>query len=139
MKRYDERFRGMLRASGHSLTTTRRIVFEAIKAHGPLTISDLVARCGDIDRASVYRSVQLFEALGIARRLYSGWKYKIELTDLFGHHHHHATCGSCGRIIPMDEDEALETALKHLAAKHGFALHGHEIELNGLCAECRTH
>lgn len=137
MNRYDERFRGMLRANGHSITATRSMVFGAIKAHGPLTISDLVARCSGTDRASVYRSVQLFETLGIARRLYSGWKYKVELTDIFGHHHHHATCSICGRIIPLAEDEALEMALKHLAAQHGFALNGHEIELNGVCEQCR--
>lgn len=129
-------FATILRENGHSLTKTRQMVFAALDTNEPLTMHELVERCRDIDRASVYRSIGLFEEIGIVRRLYTGWKYKIELSDRFGLHHHHATCGNCGQIIPLEEDAALESALRRLAAQHSFTITGHEIELTGFCQEC---
>lgn len=129
-------FATLLRDNGHSLTRTRQAVFAALDTDDPITMHDLVQRCDGIDRASVYRSVALFEEIGIVRRLYTGWKYKIELSDRFGLHHHHATCAKCGRIIPLEEDVALESALRRLAERHAFRISGHEIELTGLCEEC---
>lgn len=129
-------FATILRENSHSLTKTRQNVFRALDTDEPLTMHELVERCREIDRASVYRSVALFEQIGIVRRLYTGWKYKIELSDRFGLHHHHATCSNCGKIIPLEEDTALESAIRRLAERHAFTVTGHEIELTGLCRQC---
>ena len=131
-------FATILRENNFSLTKSREIVFKALDTDSPITMHELVERCAQIDRASVYRSVALFETVGIVRRLYTGWKYKIELSDRFGSHHHHATCKKCGKIIPLEEDSRLEQALRSLASRHNFALSGHEIELTGLCEHCTT-
>ena len=129
-------FATILRDNGYSTTKTRQAVFAALSSHKPLSMHELVERCSDIDRASVYRSVALFEEIGIVHRLYTGWKYTIELSDRFGLHHHHATCSRCGKIISLEEDTALESALRRLADKHSFVISGHEIELTGLCNNC---
>lgn len=129
-------FATILRQNGHSVTKTRQTVFAALDIDEPITMHALVERCSNIDRASVYRSVALFEQTGIVRRLYTGWKYKIELSDRFGLHHHHATCSKCGQIIPLEEDTALESSLRRLAAQHSFTITSHEIELTGLCQKC---
>ncbi len=129
-------FATILRENGHSLTKTRQNVFRALDIDEPLTMHELVERCREIDRASVYRSIALFEQIGIVRRLYTGWKYKIELSDRFGLHHHHATCSNCGKIIALEEDTALESAIRRLAERHAFTVTGHEIELTGLCRQC---
>jgi len=40
-----------------------------------------------------------------------GWKYKLELSNAFQHHHHHLTCLQCGGVTPLPEDGvARETA-----------------------------
>jgi Fur family ferric uptake transcriptional regulator len=132
----NEIFATLLRENGCSLTKTRQRVFAALDLDEPITMHELVERCEDVDRASVYRSVALFEEIGVVRRLYNGWKYKIELSDRFGLHHHHATCSRCGNVIPLEEDTALESALRRLAARHSFRVTGHEIELKGLCSDC---
>lgn len=134
----NELFATILRENKYSVTASRRAVFEALDDREPCTMHELVAKCQGIDRASVYRSIGLFESLGITRRLYSGWKYKIELSDMFGHHHHHATCVQCGRLFPLDEDVAVESALKALAKRHSFVMKSHEIELTVLCKKCQT-
>jgi len=98
----------------------------------------LVARCSDIDRASVYRTVALFEKLGIVKRLQMGWKYKLELSDQFHHHHHHLTCLNCGKIVPLPADPELETKLRAIAAHERFKIRDHQIEIQGLCENCRN-
>ena len=96
----------------------------------------LAEKVREADRASVYRAVDLFERLGIVQRLNTGWKYKLELTDMFADHHHHLTCVNCGRTIAMNETE-LETAIARLAARHNFRPTSHQIEVQGLCQSCQ--
>lgn len=100
-------------------------------------MSELVADCASVDRASVYRTAELFEKLGIVMRIPNGWKYRLELGEAFLEHHHHATCRKCGASIAMPENPALEASLRELAARRDFALESHQIELVGLCAACR--
>lgn len=99
-------------------------------------MSELVKRCANIDRASVYRSIALFEEIGIAHRLYAGWKYRIELSERFDHHHHHATCTECGTSVILEEDPAFEAAIQQLANHYRFSVASHQVELVGICAVC---
>jgi len=98
---------------------------------------EVVARCPDIDRASVYRTISLFERLGVVLRLQVGWKYRLELSDIFHDHHHHATCLHCGRTTPLHEDPSLEKLLQTIARAHQFDLERHQLELQGMCARCQ--
>jgi Fur family ferric uptake transcriptional regulator len=132
-----EAFKELLKSNGQSVTKARLSVFEVLLGQEPLAMHELVKRAGQIDRASVYRAVDLFERLGIAQRLNTGWKYKLELTDKFAEHHHHLTCVHCGRTIAMNESE-LEDLITKLAAAHHFTPKAHQIEIQGLCAECQT-
>jgi Fur family ferric uptake transcriptional regulator len=110
-------------------------VFDALLGKEPLDMHTLVEKSAQVDRASVYRAVELFERLGVVQRLYSGWKYKLELSDKFAEHHHHLTCVRCGKTTPMNEHE-LEALITKLAATHGFTPSAHQIEIQGLCAQC---
>ncbi|HVI60608.1 MAG TPA: Fur family transcriptional regulator [Candidatus Saccharimonadales bacterium] len=127
-----------LKRHNQNLTKPRRVVFAAFQGAEPQTMQQLVAACPTIDRASVYRTVALFEKLGIIQRLQIGWKYKLELTDSFSRHHHHMTCQQCGRIITFDESPELERQLRWLAASHRFKIRGHQLEIQGLCPTCRV-
>lgn len=126
-----------LRQHGYSATQARKRVFKALQGQQPLSMHTLIERCGDIDRASVYRTVSLFEELGIIQRLQSGWKYRLELSDTFREHHHHATCLRCGTSYDVPEDTRLEVRLYELADLFGFQLERHQLELQGVCAECQ--
>jgi Fur family ferric uptake transcriptional regulator len=121
------------------MTEPRQVVFEALQNHEPQTMNSLVTACQQkIDRASVYRTVQLFERLGIVQRLQIGWKYKLELSDAFSHHHHHLSCSVCGIVIPIKEDKFLERQLYDLAEAHSFLPESHQLEIRGICEICRT-
>jgi Fur family ferric uptake transcriptional regulator len=89
-----------------------------------------------MDRASVYRTVTLFEKLGIVQRINIGWKYRIELSDKFADHHHHLVCTKCSKIIPIDADN-LEVFIEQVAAQNKFKAINHQVEIQGLCNKCR--
>jgi Fur family ferric uptake transcriptional regulator len=133
-----QQFSTTLKASKQSLTKSRLAVFGALQDKEPQTMREVVEACkGRVDRASVYRTIALFEKLGIVQRLQIGWKYKLELSDAFHHHHHHLTCLKCGRTIPLPEDRQLEARLHGLARAQNFVMQGHQLEIQGLCAGCR--
>jgi Fur family transcriptional regulator, ferric uptake regulator len=129
-------FTNLLKRQGYSVTNARLLVFEALLDQEPMSMHQLVERAKDIDRASVYRTIDLFERLHIVQRLNTGWKYKIELTDKFTDHHHHVTCASCGKTVVMNE-QSLEQFIDQVAHAHGFKPLAHQIEIQGLCAQCQ--
>ncbi len=127
----------VLKQKGYSLTSPRKLIFELMLNSGPLTIAELIAKAGDtIDRATVYRTTELFEELGIAHRLNIGWKYKLELSDAFVGHHHHLHCTNCGKTYDLPANTMLETMIDSVAAKESFSPRGHQLEIYGLCAQC---
>lgn len=128
-------FRSLLKGQGYSITQARLAVFDALLGQEPLSMHELVARAQDVDRASVYRTIDLFERLGIVQRLNTGWKYKIELSDKFTDHHHHITCVQCGKTVAMNEHE-LERFIDLIAREQGFTPISHQIEIQGLCEAC---
>lgn len=133
---YDN-LRSILKQSGASLTNPRKVVFDLMLNKGPQSVQVLVQRGkGKIDRATVYRTIDLFERLGIVRRLNIGWKYKIELSDVFTGHHHHMYCTNCNRMFNLPDNPMLETMIDTVAAKSGFSPRGHQLEVSGLCANC---
>src|SRR5580692_6723290 len=124
-----ETFGQTLQQAGYSNTRSRRVVFEALQGQEPLSMHELVMACTkQVDRASVYRTISLFEKLGIVQRLQIGWKYKLELSAAFSHHHHHLTCTSCRQTTPLPEDKQLENRLLRLANKLRFTPQDHQIE-----------
>jgi Fur family ferric uptake transcriptional regulator len=128
----------ILKQKDYSLTKPRLIVFEALRNSEPQTMAELIARVGNkSDRATVYRTVELFEKLGITHRLNIGFKYKIELSEIFNEHHHHMHCTNCGRTIPLPANPMLETMIDTVAAKADFSPRGHQLEIHGLCANCQ--
>ncbi len=131
-------FATVLKQHKRSLTKPRQAVFEALVGHEPQTMHQLLARLPQIDRATVYRTVDLLEALDVIKRLQIGWKYKLELSDAFSSHHHHLTCTVCGRVISVAEDPRIEQRIKALVQQHGFTLRDHQLEIQGICRTCRN-
>lgn len=126
-----------IKKQGYSLTQQRQFVFDLLINQEPLTMSELISKTKNkIDRASVYRIIDLFEKLGIVQRLNIGWKYKIELSDKFADHHHHLSCQRCGRVIPINE-KSLENFINQLVKQYNFSARSHQIEIQGLCGTCK--
>ena len=126
-----------LKRQGFSLTKPRELVFDLLLNKEPQTMNEIHKRIDRrIDRASLYRIINVFEQSGVVQRLPVGWKYKIELTDLFTHHHHHITCIGCAKIFPIKEDASIEKLISELAIKYKVVSTGHQLEVQGYCENC---
>lgn len=88
-----------------------------------------------IGYATVYRTLKLFVEAGLANEilLHDG-QTRYEHV-LHGEHHDHLICTGCNTIIEF-ENEAMETLQDEIAARHGFTIKNHKMEIYGFCAEC---
>lgn len=120
------------------LTEPRRELFQLLNsAERPLTTSELLKLSCLAERTSVYRTLELFESIGIVEVLQIKGKLRYELKEPFKPHHHHLVCTCCGELLPLDNDK-LERIIHALASSHGYRLTSHHVELQGLCKACQS-
>ena len=90
-----------------------------------------------VGRASVYRTLEQLEELGLVQRVdLGGESAAYERVDPTGHHHHHLVCTTCGKVVPF-EDSGLERAIHAVNTSDGFEVEAHEVTLRGTCERCR--
>lgn len=127
-----------LKEAGSNATKSRQSVFNELQKNGPISIAALTAATKQqTDRATVYRTVELFEKLGIVNRIWHDTAHQVELSEIFTPHHHHAVCQNCGRIVDITSSE-LESAISTLAKHHKFLALNHTVELSGYCSNCQS-
>jgi len=88
-------------------------------------------------QAKDYRTLKLFVEAGLAREilLHDGQtRYEHVLA---GEHHDHLVCTGCNAIIEF-KNETIEKLQDEIAARHGFMIRSHKLEIYGLCSNCRT-
>ena len=130
------RFKNLLKQNGHFVTKPRLRLFAILQKRPALTMQQLIVLLNRHDQATVYRNIDLFEKLGIVNRIRLGWHTKIELSDVFIHHHHHFSCLKCGRVINLPENRIVENQIAQLGASKQFKAMDHQLEIRGLCQTC---
>ena len=131
-------FESILKDAGQSVTKPRRAVFDTLShADEPLKNGDIARRTPDVDRASVYRTLELFTKLGVTTTTIRGWTPFTELAEPFKPHHHHMICEQCGCVEEIASD-TLEDVLTLIANRHEFSLKSHTVELSGICITCKN-
>lgn len=132
-----DRFTQILKDNNTSVTKVRRAIFTALsEADKPLKNGQVATLVPSVDRASVYRTLELFAQLGITTTTIRGWTPFTELAEPFKQHHHHIICEQCGKVVEIEND-TLEDVLNIVAARHDFSLTKHIVELTGLCGSCQ--
>ena len=140
-----ERFKETLRRRGLKVTNQRLLVLETIADHPGehLTAEELYELARDkypeIGLATIYRTLQVLVDLNVIDRVsFDDGFVRYELGDAgqdSRHHHHHAICQRCGRVISFEGD-LLETLEEALYDTIGFVVTDHEVKLTGYCREC---
>lgn len=126
-------FEKILLKAGHSLTQPRKVIFGLLEnADIPMGINEIIQESPTIDRATVYRTIELFEELKVFKRVWFGKSYKLELSESFQKHHHHLVCEICGEIQKIDSS-SLESLLGKLTKKMDYQPTDHHVELFGKC------
>lgn len=131
-------FKKLLRKNSNFVTMPRMRLFATLQKHPALTLKELIAATPKHDQVTVYRNVDLFEKLGIINRLRLGWQTKIELSDIFLHHHHHLTCIKCSKIFDLPENTMIEEQINKIAKENSFKPTDHQLEIRGYCHSCSS-
>ncbi len=130
-----------LRANGHRVTEPRRAVWAALhRASEHLTVEELTAEItavgADVDLASVYRTLDLFEQLGLARMSRLGdtdaGRWELAHPD----EHFHLVCLVCGNV-DHHVGSLVAGIREHLEQGHGFEPERVELVVSGRCRRCR--
>ncbi|MEO1106465.1 MAG: Fur family transcriptional regulator [Pseudomonadota bacterium] len=122
-------------AKGLRMTGQRRIIAQVLEqsADHP-DVEELYARASALDSgisiATVYRTVKLFEEAGILERLEFG-DGRARYEDAERDHHDHLIDMQSGEVIEFVDPE-IEVLQEKIAAKLGYTLKGHRLELYGV-------
>jgi Fur family transcriptional regulator, ferric uptake regulator len=129
-----------IRVAGGRITIDRRAVVEALdRSHDHLTAEQLAdavwATHPDVNLATIYRTLELFEQLGIAFHVHIG--HGPSRWHLADDVHHHLVCELCDKVIEIP-DSTFDPLRVRLEADTGFVIDPHHFSLSGRCAECAT-
>lgn len=122
-------------AHGLRMTGQRRVIADVLQTSTDHPdVEELYARASAIDTgisiATVYRTVKLFEETGILERHEFG-DGRARYEDAEREHHDHLIDMNSGEVIEF-VDKEIEELQEKIAAKLGYELRGHRLELYGV-------
>lgn len=122
-------------AKGLRMTEQRRIVARVIAAADDHPdVEELYARAVAVDPkislATVYRTVKIFEEAGLLEKLEFG-DGRARYEDAERDHHDHLIDVNSGEVIEFVDPE-IEALQERIAARLGYRLIGHRLELLGI-------
>lgn len=132
-----------LKNNEYKQTPQRKIILDILlenmdKHLSPEELHDLVKiKHTDIGLATVYRTLQLFDELGIVHKLNFGdGCARYELNRYQSHHHHHVICLKCGEVLEFGDDH-LEKLEKNISKELNFKIIDHRVKFLGYCSKCQ--
>ena len=122
-------------ARGLRMTGQRRVIAQALQdSTDHPYVEELYRRASVIDSgislATVYRTVKLFDEVGILDRLEFG-DGRSRYEDADREHHDHLFDLQTGEVIEFVDPE-IEVLQEKIARKLGYTLKGHKMELFGI-------
>ena len=129
-----------LRKLTRKVTGARLAILEVLRTHPhPLANKQIFAALpkNTCDLATVYRSVQMLEKLGIVKRFDFGdgtARFEMACSDAECHHHH-LICTKCDAVVEIEDCFPKELE-QRIGRQHGFRQVTHRLEFFGICPEC---
>ncbi|MBS8229091.1 Fur family transcriptional regulator [Vannielia litorea] len=122
-------------AKGLRITGQRKVIAEVLDAASDHPdVEELYARASAVDPkislATVYRTVKLFEESGLLEKLEFG-DGRARYEDAERAHHDHLIDMKTGEVIEFVDPE-IEALQEKIAARLGYELKGHRLELYGV-------
>jgi Fur family ferric uptake transcriptional regulator len=114
------------------------IVDAFLRSDRHLSVDDLLGmarkRRPEVGRTTVYRTLKLLQAAGLAQELVLKGETRFE-RDYKREHHDHFICKTCGEIFEFSSDE-IERLQDEIASGIGFVIDGHRHQIFGYCRDC---
>ena len=138
-----DKFREYLALQGKRFTRERSIVLDEVFAsHEHFDPDSLIERLTSrtdgtrVSRSTVYRTLTELEDAGLIRKVAQADNRAIYEHDYGYPQHDHLICGKCKQLIEFESDE-ISRILEDVAARNGFLMEGHRMEVYGTCENCR--
>lgn len=122
-----------LRVRGMRHTAQREQVFDAVHLLGHATPDQISEAVTGVDVATVYRTLEVLEDLGLVRHAHLGHgpaSYRPATDE-----HIHVVCHVCGAIVDAAPD-IVDPLAQRLRAENGFELDRAHFTVFGRCAAC---
>jgi Fe2+ or Zn2+ uptake regulation protein len=137
--RDDAELAALLRERGLRATSQRLVMHRLLRDRdrhlsAEELLSEASRRLPGVSLPTVYATLELFERLGVVRRVNGGGG--TLLWDTRADAHGHTICSRCGRIEDIEVSVDLERA-RRTAARAGFEPGRAEVVVSGVCAACR--
>lgn len=121
-------------------TIQRTLVLEAVQSlHNHPTSADVYEvvreRYPNISRATVYRNLGVLANRGDVLRVEV--PNGADRYDFLNRPHYHGKCRVCGGVFDIDMPYQSDI-VSRVGDTHGFAIEGHEIIFDGICADCQA-
>jgi Fur family ferric uptake transcriptional regulator len=111
-------------------------LFGAASSLSPHEIfQSLIKRKRRVGLTSIYRSLDLFESLGIVCKIVNGSNVKYKLCEL-ENHHHHIICKKCGDVVEFNFCEISDWSRK-VTESTGYEVTDHQLNFYGFCKACK--
>jgi Fur family transcriptional regulator, ferric uptake regulator len=129
-----------LRTTGRRLTGQRQLLLQLIQEHGGhLDAHELYRLASErnprLSLSTVYRTMNLLRDLGLVNEVHLGEEHHhYELRP--PSEHCHLVCINCGRVVEIG-CELIEQLKATVAEQHDFDITEAQVDLMGLCANCR--
>ena len=130
-----------LSSAGHRITEPRQAVMRVLRqTERPLNPQEILERGtawhANLGLVTVYRTLELFEQLGLVRRVHRGAGCHGYLPISPGHRHV-LICQACGRAVEFVGSDDLAALIDQVEAETDFKVTDHLLQLFGRCPDCR--
>ncbi len=88
-----------------------------------------------IGLTSIYRSLDLFESLGMVFKIINGSSVKYKLCEIEDHHHH-IICKACGDVVELNFCDISDWS-KKVTESTGYQVIDHQLNFYGFCKACK--
>ena len=122
----------VVRSHGLRLSTTRRLVLEALYATDEPLTADRVA--GDLDIASVYRNLETLEQIGLVRHFHLGHGPGLYVRAAASSCEY-LLCDACGAVLAVPP-QRLDGVRAEIRREFGYEARFTHFPIAGLCPDC---
>jgi Fur family ferric uptake transcriptional regulator len=88
-----------------------------------------------IGLTSIYRSLDLFESMGMVFKIINGSSMKYKLCEIEDHHHH-IICKACGSVVELNFCDISDWS-KKVTESTGYQVIDHQLNFYGFCKACK--
>jgi Fur family ferric uptake transcriptional regulator len=134
-------FKNLFRRKKLRLSRPRFLVYQELSnVSEPLSpqalYQSLYKKKRRIGLTSIYRSLDLFESIGIAFGIVNGSSVKYKLCESEAHHHH-IVCKGCGHVVELNFCDVSRWS-QRVTESTGYEVTDHQLNFYGFCKACKT-